>query len=137
MCGSITNILYDRPYQFPKKSLTRTLGETIVNSNVETAIKQYHELKANNMDDYGFVENALNNLGYQLIGINRVRDAIEIFKLNIEEYPDAFNPYDSLGEGYMIAGEKELAIKFYKKSIELNPDNRNGIMMLERLYQSK
>ena len=84
-----------------------------------------------------FVENSLNGLGYQLIGINRVQDAIEIFKLNVEEYPEAFNPYDSLGEGYMIAGQKELAIKYYKKSIELNPDNQNGIMMLERIYKSK
>ena len=137
MCGSITNILYDRPYQFPKKSLARTLGETIIKNDVDTAIKQYHELKANNRDEYGFVENALNGLGYQLIGINRVQDAIEIFKLNVEEYPEAFNPYDSLGEGYMIAGQKELAIKYYKKSIELNPDNQNGIMMLERIYKSK
>ena len=79
----------------------------------------------------------LNNLGYQLLGIDRVKDAIEIFKLNVEEYPEEFNPYDSLGEGYMIAGEKELAIKNYAKSLELNPENTNAIVMLNRINKSK
>src|SRR5438034_420044 len=33
------------------------------------------------------------------------------------------NTYDSLGEAYGVAGEKDLAIKNYEKSIELNPKN--------------
>lgn len=60
-------------------------------------------------------------------------DAIEIFKLNVEAYPEASNPYDSLGEGYMLNGDKELAIKNYKKSLELNPDNTNAVEMLKKL----
>jgi tetratricopeptide (TPR) repeat protein len=137
MCATITNILYENPYSLPKKSLERTIGETILNSDVASAITQYRDLKTNFPDDYGFNEWALNRLGYQLLGINRVEDAIEIFKLNIEEYPEAFNPYDSLGEGYMISGENELAIKNYAKSLELNPENTNAIIMLNRINQSK
>jgi CubicO group peptidase (beta-lactamase class C family) len=137
MCATITNILYDRPYTIPKKSLEREIGEIILASDVKNAIKKYHDLKANSKDDYDFNEYALNRLGYQLLGIDRVQDAIEIFKLNIEEYPDAFNPYDSLGEGYMIAGEKDLAIKYYAKSLELNPENTNAIRMLNKISQSQ
>jgi CubicO group peptidase (beta-lactamase class C family) len=137
MCATITNILYDKPYSLPKKSLERIIGETILANDVKNAIKKYRDLKTNQPDDYNFNEWALNRLGYQLLGIDRVEDAIEIFKLNIEEYPDAFNPYDSLGEGYMIAGEKELAIKNYKKSLELNPDNTNAVLMIEKMNQSR
>jgi len=137
MSLAISNILYDRPYQLPKKSLAETLGETLLKSDVESAITQYHDLKTNYPDDYAFGENALNGLGYQLLGIKRVNDAIEIFKLNVKEYPEASNPYDSLGEGYMIAGEKELAIKNYAKSLELNPENVNAIIMLNKINQSK
>ena len=137
MCTAITNILYNRPYNLPKTSLAETLGKTILASGVEKAITQYHDLKKNYPDDYDFGEYALNGLGYQLLNIKRVNDAIEIFKLNVREYPEAFNPYDSLGEGYMIAGEKELAIINYKKSLELNPDNKNGELMLEKMSQSK
>ncbi len=48
-------------------------------------------------------------------------------------YPDAFNPYDSLGEAYMDAGDHEKAIANYKKSIELNAGNENGKDMLKKL----
>ncbi len=57
--------------------------------------------------------------------------------MNVEEYPDAFNPYDSLGEGYMIDGKKELAIVNYAKSLELNAKNTNAILMLTKINNSK
>lgn len=62
-----------------------------------------------------------------------VDEAIEIFKLNVAAYPDAFNPYDSLGEGYLAAGETELAIANFAKSLELNPDNGNAMEVLARI----
>ena len=60
-------------------------------------------------------------------------DAIEILKLNVKEYPDSFNVYDSLGEAYMLNGDNKLAIKNYKKSLKINPDNNNGKQKLEEL----
>lgn len=118
------------------KSLTFILSQTILKSDVESAIKKYHELKTNQKDEYNFNENELNILGYQLLGKNMVKEAIEIFKLNVEEYPEASNPYDSLGEAYMIDGEKELAIKNYAKSLELNPKNTGAIKMLSKIIES-
>jgi tetratricopeptide (TPR) repeat protein len=53
--------------------------------------------------------------------------------LNVEIYPDAFNTYDSLGEGYMEAGQNELAIQNYERSLELNPGNDNARQMLGRM----
>ena len=79
----------------------------------------------------------MNNLGYYLLNQKNIKEAIEIFKLNIEIHPEAFNPYDSLGEAYMINGDKELAIKNYAKSLELNPNNRNAIVMLKKISDMK
>jgi len=80
-----------------------------------------------------FTETEVNALGYQVMGANQLAAAIEIFKLNVEAYPSSWNVYDSLGEAYMNAGNKELAIDNYEKSIEINPGNTNGIAMLEKL----
>jgi tetratricopeptide (TPR) repeat protein len=80
-------------------------------------------------------ERAMNSLGYGLMRADKLAEAITIFKLNVNAFPDAFNVYDSLGEAYMKAGEKELAIKNYEKSLELNPDNENGKEMLKRLKE--
>lgn len=135
MTQGIINILYDKPYQQPKQSIAETIYKTIMGKNVDKAIKQYHELKKTRVDSYNFRETELNTLGYQLITKGKVKEAIEIFKLNVEAYPDAFNTYDSLGEAYMINGDKELAIQNYKKSLELNTNNTNAVNMLKRLEE--
>jgi CubicO group peptidase (beta-lactamase class C family) len=137
LCRELTNILYDRYFQLPKKSLAETIGKTILTHDVKTGIKQYYELKSKRQEEFNFIKSELNILGYQLLGNNKTEEAIEIFKLNIQEYPKASNPYDSLGEAYMINGQKELAIKNYIKSLELNPKNTNAKKMLIKLNDSK
>jgi tetratricopeptide (TPR) repeat protein len=80
----------------------------------------------------------MNRLGYTLLyGLRRPKDAIEVFKLNVEDYPQSFNTYDSLGEGYRVDGNKELAIKNYERSVELNPNNTGGIDALKKLREAK
>jgi FKBP-type peptidyl-prolyl cis-trans isomerase len=119
------------------KPVTDTLLEVIITKDVKSAIKVYHDLKDDYEDEYNFKESQLNTLGYQLMQGGRVKDAIEIFKLNVEQFPDSFNVYDSLGEGYMVDGNTKLAIKNYEKSIEINPNNENGKKMLEKLKEKK
>ena len=99
----------------------------------ETGIKRYCEPKATQKDAYDFSEPQLNNLGYQLLQMKRVKDAIEIFKLNVEMFPQAFNTYDSLGDAYLENGDKQLAIQNYKKVLELNPKNPIAVEKLKKL----
>ena len=80
-----------------------------------------------------FEEATLNNLGYRLIQKGRLKDAIEVFKLNTEAYPQSGNVWDSLAEAYMLNGDKELAVQNYKKSLDLNPKNANAVWMLEKI----
>jgi len=78
-------------------------------------------------------ENLLNAFGYELLRSGKVRQAIEIFKFNVERYPESSNVYDSLGEAYMKSGESELAIQNYQKSLGINPENTNARDMLIKL----
>ncbi|HUQ33048.1 MAG TPA: alpha/beta fold hydrolase, partial [Pyrinomonadaceae bacterium] len=80
-----------------------------------------------------FQEATLNNLGYRLIQKGRVPDALEVFRLNTEAYPQSANVWDSLAEAYMNNGDRDLAIQNYRKSLELNPKNTNAVPMLEKL----
>jgi tetratricopeptide (TPR) repeat protein len=67
------------------------------------------------------------------MGEKKLNEAIEIFKFNIELYPNSWNVYDSMGEAYLNNGDTELAIQNYKKSLELNPNNEGGKEMLKKL----
>ncbi len=129
----ILRILYDRPVVPPKASIARTLLPTILKEGVGAAITQYHELRRTESGKYTFLEGELNDLGYYLLGSGRTEDAIAIFALNVEIYPDAYNTYDSLGEAYMVNGDQVLAVKNYKKSLALNPDNTNARERLKTL----
>ena len=84
-------------------------------------------------DAYDFSEPQLNGLAYQLLQMKLVKNAIEIFKLNVEMFPQGFNTYDSLREAYMENGDKQLAIQNYKKSLELNPKNTGAVEKLKKL----
>ena len=131
--NSIINILNGQPFEPPKKSITETLYKITTEKNVASAIAEYRKLKAANSAIYDFSEGELNTLGYQLFGMKRTKDAIEIFKLNVEMFPKSGNPYDSLGEAYLEDNQKDLALVNYKKAVELDPKNVNAVQIVKRL----
>jgi tetratricopeptide (TPR) repeat protein len=116
-------------------SIAQALERTIKEQGVAAGIKKYRDLKKTSQGIYDFGEGELNRLGYQLLAARLSQEAVEIFKLNVEMFPQGFNTYDSLGEAYVAAGERENAIKSYKKSLELNPHNTNAAEALKRLGQ--
>jgi len=116
-----------------KKAIDRVLYKTISAEGVEAAVKQYNELKKNQPQAYDFQERLLNNLGYNLIRQGKFKEAIRVFQLNVEAYPQSSNVYDSLGEAYMNNGDKALAIENYEKALKLDPGNTNAVQMLNKL----
>jgi tetratricopeptide (TPR) repeat protein len=79
------------------------------------------------------VENVINSYGYRVLGEQRTKDAIEIFRLNTEAFPQEYNTWDSLAEAYLADGQKELAIKYYRKVLELRPGDENATRMLKQI----
>jgi tetratricopeptide (TPR) repeat protein len=101
------------------------------------AVAFYKEVSSpeNKLTQYRLGEEYLNAVGYALLQYNKVNEAIELFDFMVEEFPQSANAYDSRGEAYMKAGNNELAVENYKKSLELNPDNENAKKMLEQLQK--
>lgn len=106
-----------------------------INKNVSNSYTKVLLLNALGRDDESAFlkkeafENAaeadVNNLGYLLLGGGKIDDAIEVFKKNTELYPDSWNVWDSLAEGYLNKGEKQLAIDYYKKALSMAPENQS------------
>jgi CubicO group peptidase (beta-lactamase class C family) len=119
-------------YDSPRRVVREALEGVAAEGGVEAAILHYHRMKATYPPE-AFDEFLLNTLGYWLLRADRVQDAIAIFELNVAEYPDASNPYDSLGEAYLAAGDTARAVSSYEKSVELDPDNTNAVAVLARI----
>lgn len=75
----------------------------------------------------------MNYLGYAQLNVGNYQEAIELFEYNTRLYPEDANVYDSLGEGYLKWGKKNLAIKNYEISLRLNPDNEGAKRLLEEI----
>jgi cyclase len=121
--------------QAPRRSIAEPLTSTILDSGVQAAIAQYRELEESQPTAYRFTEGDINILGYQLMAREMLDEALEIFKLYVEKFPDAFNAYDSLGEAYMVRGELAPATANYERSLELNPDNTNAVNQLNLIRE--
>lgn len=71
-------------------------------------------------------ENATNRnmLGYVLKSQGKNDQALAVFKENVENYPTNWNVYDSYGEMLKDIGNTEEAIDYYKKAMEMAPDQQ-------------
>jgi tetratricopeptide (TPR) repeat protein len=77
--------------------------------------------------------NDLNAWGKSLFQKNDLTKALEVMELNAKFYPDKPEAYNSLAEAYLKTGNKELAAFNYKKSLELNADNKDANEILDQI----
>jgi len=131
MSAAIGGILYNKAYEMPKRSLANTLLDDIKKQGITAALINFKKNK--DSDTYALNEREMNIAGYNLLNSDMVKEAIEVFKLNVDAYPKSSNVYDSLGEAYMKDGNSELAIVNYNRSVALNPGNQGGIKALKKL----
>ena len=124
-------------YWLVTKNINHHFLTTLRNHGVEAAINFYYSSREKEPRIPLFTERQINALGYEFLVNKQYDDAIALFELNLEVYPESYNVYDSLGEGYMENGQYELSIFNYKKSLEINPDNSNAVEKLKQLKELK
>jgi CubicO group peptidase (beta-lactamase class C family) len=117
------------PYTSPGRVLFRKL----MADGATPALRNYFAWREGRPKSEWLTEDQLNRFGLDLLRSGHVKDAIEVLKLNVEEHPQSFNVYDSLGEAYAADGNTTLAIANYTRSIEINPKNTDGIAALKKL----
>ena len=110
----------------PRKTMEREFW-TLANQpgNAVHAAVLFREERKRDPNAFVFPEYPVNLLGYAKLQAGQKEDAIELFKLNTEAYPTSANAQDSLSDGYMAAGQKDLALAAEEKCLELLPGDRN------------
>ncbi len=94
--------------------------------NMETAmqginaiLKHYALLESKYDYKTDIPENTLNIIGYRLMQNGHNDKAIEVFKYNVELYPNSANVYDSLAEALENSGKTKEAAKNYKIAVKI------------------
>jgi CubicO group peptidase (beta-lactamase class C family) len=131
---NILNILYNQPVEAPKKPIAELLRNSVLTESADVARQKFKIWKGGKA--YNLDENEMNGVGYGLLNDGKLDEALTVFTLNAESFPASANVYDSRGEAYLKLGDKAAALRDYKKSVELNPRNTNGLAKLKELGEA-
>ena len=113
-------------------SIHNAMARALKEQGIAAAIALYRQMRQRYPPEF-FRESTLNTLGYEQLQARHVPEAVALFRLNVEMYPNSFNTYDSLADGLMAQGDREAAIRNYRRSLALNPANTNAARMLKKL----
>jgi CubicO group peptidase (beta-lactamase class C family) len=119
------------------KGIGPVMAAAIGRSNVREATAEYRRLKAERSGDYNFADGQLNSLAFALAREGRLDDAIAVLELNVEAYPNNFDPHDGLGEALLQKGDTAAAIRSFERAASLNPAHRGVADKLKRLRPVK
>ncbi|HKH84247.1 MAG TPA: tetratricopeptide repeat protein [Gemmatimonadales bacterium] len=114
-------------------SLAQQMAEAMRRGGVQSALRQYQSFRADPRHSYADTEDEVNGFAYQLLDDGRYDAAIPLLQRNAADNPGSANVYDSLGEAYMMAGQKNRAAENFKKSLKLDPRNANARTKLQEL----
>ncbi|EMY3554952.1 serine hydrolase [Flavobacterium psychrophilum] len=129
----IHNLMLGKDYEIPKKSIYQAIRKESF-TDINKAIETYYLLKENSEKEYSFENSSeLNKLGYELLRGKKIDSAVKIFSLNVAEFPNEPNTYDSRGEAYFTKKEYLLSKNDYLRVLDLNPLNQNAKDMLLKI----
>jgi tetratricopeptide (TPR) repeat protein len=111
--------------------------EFLLSDDFDEALKRYRVLQKEYPEDRAVNESNLNNQGYNLMNSGKLKLSLAVFKINMMLYPKSSNVYDSYAEACMKNGDRDQAIANYKKSLQLDPDNKNAEEKLAELLKKE
>ncbi len=123
-------ILYSSLLNYPQHDSPEfRFSQAVYSGGAADGVGYIRQLEADG-NDHIVAEAVVNDLGYWLLGRDRLDEALVLFELNAELYPEAWNVFDSLGEAQLMKGLREKGLANYRRSLELNSENNNAANIL-------
>ena len=119
-------------WSLQSETTAQALESLIASRGLEAAVTEFRKTIAGK-EKYVADEKAMITLGYQYLRKGRPAEAVAAFEINAEAHPESWNAWDSLAEACYEKGDKQKALEFYRKSVELNPASENGKKFIERI----
>jgi tetratricopeptide (TPR) repeat protein len=131
--GNASSLAFGLSTVFNKQSVFVEIVREYKQNGFDNCLDYYFDLKKNSARLYNFQEGELDRLGYYFFDRQRYAEAVEIFRLRVQEFPDSWEAYESFGEAYGATGDLENAISSYEKALALNPEDESIMEILDRL----
>lgn len=120
-----------------KKSIGRELYNIMADEDSKAGIKWFKKVKDNS--DYKIDGDVMNQVGYGLINIGEIKEALDVFKLNKSSFPNDPKLINedvmiNVGDQLLAAGYEDLAFDYYKFNLEVYPESWKAHESLGKAY---
>lgn len=116
-------------------TLGEELGEAYRKGGVTGAIDRYRELRDQFelSGAYDFREPSLDAFASELQDQKDNAGALAVLRLNVAEFPKSSDAWESLADAYRVAGNADLAAIYYRKALEIDPQNDTALASLRAI----
>ncbi|MGB8319837.1 MAG: tetratricopeptide repeat protein [Ignavibacteriaceae bacterium] len=131
------------PELFPEEKTNDYIQSRVLKSRIDSLANispAVDSVTKKELRERWYIPHIIANHGYGYLHRKDIPNAIAIFNLFIELFPQLPYGYDFLGEAYMEEKQYQLALTNYQKSIELDPNYINGkqrIDVLKKLIEKR
>ena len=105
--------------------------KAISDNGVAAGFKVFEDINANS--EFDIRPGDLDIPGHMLLKEGKVKEALDVFKKNLEVFPEESRVYNSYAEALATSGNLEEAKIYYRKALEMNPENQNASEILRHL----
>jgi len=134
---AILAILHGQPYVVPKKSIYLDIREGLA-ADFPEGIANYLRLRQSGKETYDFAAEPFDliSTGRYLMRREKFDEAIAIFEISTT-FPltpsDRSFAYGLIAEAWLKKGDTPMAVLYYRKAVEIDPQNKNAKGMLDQL----
>ena len=115
-----------------KPATFENLANELNTKGYQHAVEIYKRMQKGD-PKFQLAEPSIDAWGSALFRAGRKAEAQEVFRLGVSAYPQSAALFESMGDVYADSGDKKRAITFYRRSLELDPDNGNVVRTLKKL----
>jgi len=130
----IEAILFGKPYEMPRPTAREFLYRCMAGNDCALPAEESGRLLMESGYDIPSAAD-MNGFGYELVKAGEIDMALQVFRMNTRLFPGEANAYDSLAETYLLKGDREAAIRNYRRALEIDPQLGSAKAALDRLQK--
>ncbi len=134
VAAAIEAILFGKPYEMPGPTAQEFLCRYMAGNRGALPTDEAGRLLKENGYDIPSAAD-LNSFGYELVKAGEIDMALQVFLMTTRLFPNEANAFDSLAETFLLKGDREAAIRYYRKALEINPKLGSAQAALDRLLK--
>ncbi len=113
-----------------KKSAGELIQKTLLSDGIAASKKLFDEIKGDTAQ-YDLSEKVFTILGNEFLGARAYPEALAVLNMGAELFPKSSKLYGTIGEVYLVTGDKENAWTYYNLYLENGPDSLNARAIMQ------